>query len=61
MIFWSTSSPGSEMNYKQSLSEHIKNYDPEFWKTYNIIKQSPLDEKIIRDLKAGSEKADMFD
>src|SRR5690606_14552647 len=52
---------GSRMNYSQSLSMHANHYDPAFWESYNVIRQSPADEKIISDLKSSTSEEDIFD
>lgn len=51
----------NRMSYKHSLSAHAKKYNPTFWKTYNIIKQSPLDQQVVDDLKKSVGKKDIFD
>ncbi len=48
------------MSYKDEISEMQKNYDPEFWKYYNMLKQTPLDKKIIEDLKNKSSLENLF-
>lgn len=48
------------MNYKDKISEASKSYNAEFWKTYNILKQTPLDKKIISDLSKGKSIENLF-
>lgn len=48
------------MNYKDQISKTSKSYNANFWKTYNILKQTPLDEKIISDLSKRAVTSDPF-
>jgi hypothetical protein len=41
-----------EMEYNISLEETIGSYNNEFWDHYNVIKSTPLTEKILKDLEA---------
>lgn len=38
-----------ESNLESQAGEYT--YNPQFWKNYNIIKETPLDEKLIKDLE----------
>jgi hypothetical protein len=35
-------------------------YNKEFWDNYNVIKQTPLDKKVIDDLEAVAPLEDQF-
>jgi len=48
------------MNYKEQISNISKTYDPEFWSTYNILSQTPLDEKIMKDLQKKLKSENIF-
>lgn len=40
-----------KMNYRYRLESNLKGYNETFWKNYNVLKQTPLDQKIISDLE----------
>ncbi|MEM6526548.1 MAG: carboxypeptidase-like regulatory domain-containing protein [Bacteroidota bacterium] len=40
-----------KMNYRHQLESNLKEYNESFWKNYNVLKQTPLDQKIISDLE----------
>ncbi|MEM6736254.1 MAG: carboxypeptidase-like regulatory domain-containing protein [Bacteroidota bacterium] len=48
------------MNYKNQISETSKSYNSDFWSTYNILRQTPLDEKIISDLSSHKSLENLF-
>ena len=45
-----------ESDLESQAEEYV--YNPEFWENYNVIKETPLDKKIIEELdkKASLEK-----
>ncbi len=43
--------PSQRMDYRKTLETQVTKYDPEFWGTFNFIKQTPMDQKIISDLE----------
>jgi len=43
--------PTRKDGIRRSLEEQTFTYDPGFWKSYNIIKETPLQEKIREDLE----------
>lgn len=50
----------NEMSYKDQISEAKKSYNPDFWKSYNILKQNSLDQKIIDDLSKNQSVDSLF-
>lgn len=44
--------PDAKLRMKNySLQSQVTNYNPEFWKNYNVIKKTPLEKKITEDLE----------
>ncbi|MGB0525775.1 MAG: hypothetical protein ACPGJS_22540, partial [Flammeovirgaceae bacterium] len=39
------------MNKYKNLEVQISKYNKRFWKTYNVIKETPLDSQLIKDLE----------
>jgi hypothetical protein len=42
---------GGNLKRHKAMAELNYEYHPEFWKNYNIIKDLPLDEGIMKDLR----------
>ena len=43
--------PIDKMNYRSKLESNVQEFNEEFWANYNILLQTPQDEKIINDLE----------
>lgn len=43
--------PGSSKMKKYDIQYQDMPYDKDFWRDYKVIKQTPLDQKIIEDLE----------
>ena len=39
------------MNKFKNLDKQIKDYNKAFWDSYNVIKETPLDSQLIKDLE----------
>jgi hypothetical protein len=50
----------SRMNVDKVLELQTKTYNENFWKTYNIIQESPLNKRIIKDLEEAEVLEDQF-
>jgi hypothetical protein len=54
-----TGKPKSTME-RYSLETQLKTYDPEFWKNYNILSRTPLQEQAIQDLEKKAKLEEQF-
>ncbi|MFT5916252.1 MAG: hypothetical protein ACJAWV_000349 [Flammeovirgaceae bacterium] len=48
------------MNKHKGLETQIGPYSQSFWRNYNIIKDTPLDEKLVKDLERGVSLSEQF-
>jgi CarboxypepD_reg-like domain len=51
----------SHMQLEQSLESIPFRYDPDFWMHYNMIRETPLEEKIRQDLEAKKSLEEQFE
>ena len=46
---------------RYGLQYQDEDYNREFWENYNVIKDTPLDEKIVADLEAQGKLEEQFE
>jgi hypothetical protein len=52
--------PAGRTMKNYSITQQAATYDPEFWRHYNVLKETPLEEKIRRDLERQAPLEDQF-